>query len=139
MADDPGAQPGGAVQPAGRLRGDTVDVLDFADRFQRFAIPAIVERTAFHEDAGDDVVPGGDVGRELIERVVRDGNQRFEEAVPGFGKGRQHGPQVPQVMVRIDDRQIGFDDRLGHGVVSDMFDADGAGKRRGFGIAIRQG
>ena len=53
-----------------------------------------VHRVAFDEHRGDDVVAGADVGEELVQQVavVR---------------------AVPQVMMGVDDRQVGLEDRLG--------------------------
>jgi hypothetical protein len=49
---------------------------------------------AFHEHGGDDVVTGAEVGQQVVQEVpmVR---------------------PLPQVMVRVDDRQRGLEDRLG--------------------------
>jgi hypothetical protein len=49
---------------------------------------------AFEEHRGDDVMPGLEIGAQLIEQI----------AVVGA---------LPQMMVRVDDRQIGVEHRLG--------------------------
>ena len=46
---------------------------------------------------------------------TRLGSDRFDEVVPRFGKGGHQRAQVPKVMVRIDDRQTGFEDLFGSG------------------------
>jgi phage/plasmid primase-like uncharacterized protein len=47
-------------------------------------------------DSGQDVVAAGHVGREFVDQVAL-------------------APVHPQVVVAVDDREIGFDDRLGCG------------------------
>jgi hypothetical protein len=52
-----------------------------------------IHRMALHEDGGDDVVAGADVVEELVQEV----------AVVG---------PLPQVVMRVDDGQVGLEDRL---------------------------
>ena len=113
MADNPRAGPARPIQPARRLRRDTIDEFHLAHRLQRLAIGRVVKRAALHEDRADDVVPAGEVGVELIEGVVRIIDQRGDKGVMRFGKHRDHRAQIPQVVVRVDNRQIGFEDILG--------------------------
>ena len=103
MAHNTSARPAGAIKSACRLRGNAVDEFDLAHRLQRFAIGAIVERAAFHEDRADNVVARRQVGLQLFEGVMRIIHQRGDEVVMRFGKHRDHRPQIPQVVVRIDD------------------------------------
>ena len=114
MADDRRAGPRRAIKPARPPRRDAVDILDLADRLQRLAVSRVVERPALHEHGGDDVVAAGEIGLQLVERIERAFRQRVEERMPRFGKGAHQRAQIPQMMVRIDDRQLGFEDRFGH-------------------------
>jgi hypothetical protein len=49
---------------------------------------------ALHEHGGDDVVAGVEIGQELVQQIA---------VIPA----------LPQVMVGVDDRQRGLEDRLG--------------------------
>ena len=64
-----------------------------ADRAHILRSGRTIARTALDKDRRDDVVAGIDVGQKLVEQIAAAG-------------------VVPQMMVRIDDRQIGFEDRL---------------------------
>ncbi len=114
MTDNRRTRPGRAIQPARALRRDPVDIFDLANRLHRRVARRTVERAALHKDGADDVVTRRHIGGELFEPVLRRTRDGLHERMPGFGKGGQHGPQVPQVMMRIEDRQIGFEDRFGH-------------------------
>jgi hypothetical protein len=65
-----------------------------ADRPHFLGAAGAIARSALDEDGADDVVPRVDIGQELIEEIAP-------------------ARMVPEVMVRIDDRQIGLDDLLG--------------------------
>ena len=93
MADDAGAMPGLAVDAAGAHGGDAVDELGLADRLQLLRPCGAVHRAGLHIDRRDDVVAAVGVGQQLVEQVA------------------PAGP-VPQMVVRIDDRQVGLEDRL---------------------------
>ncbi len=64
--------------------------LDLADRLHLLRSAGTVHRAAFVEDGRDDVVAGVDVGQELIEQVAI-------------------AEEVPDMMMRIDDRQVGLE------------------------------
>ena len=125
VAHNCSAQPRGAIEPARALCRDAIDVFDFANDLQRIAkdrigLASAVERAAFHEHRADHVVATGHVGVELVEGVVRGARDGGDERVVRFGDRGHQRPQVPQVVVRIDDGQIrfdngfGFEDRFGH-------------------------
>jgi hypothetical protein len=94
VADDPGADPRLAVESARTHGGDAVDELGFADRPHLYRAGAAVHRAGLHEHRRDDVVTAAGVGQQFIEEVT--------PARP-----------VPQMVVRIDDRQVGLDWRTG--------------------------
>ena len=113
VADDAGADLGGAVAAGGAHGGDAVDEFGFADGFEGLRPGGAVHRAALQEDGGDDVVAAVGVGQQVVEHV---------DPVGPF----------PQMVVRIDDRQAGFEDGLGAAgepVVTDRY--VGAGGRGG--------
>ncbi len=114
MPDDRRAGAVVAVEPARALRGDAIDEFDFTDRLEFVAPGGIIERAAFHEDSGDHIVTRLRVGLQFVKGVIRRAHQRFEEIVPRFRKGPHQRAQVPQMMMRVDNRQIGVDNRFGH-------------------------
>ena len=80
-------------------------VLPVEDDLPHFAaLPAAlgaVEGGAFDEDGALHIVPAladADVGQKLVEQVA------------GLGEGLDRRREMPQVMVRIADRQVGFED-----------------------------
>ena len=115
MPDDPRARAKVAVKPARALRRDAVDELDLTHRLQRRIGPGPVERAAFHEHGADNVVAAVRIGMECIERVVRRRNQRLDKRMQRLREHADQRAQVPQMVVRIDDRQIGFDDLFSNG------------------------
>ncbi len=74
-------------------RGDVGYELDFADRAHLDGPIGAIHRAALLEDGGDDVVAGVEVSEQFREQI---------------------GPAVtvPQMMMRIDDRQFRFEDQL---------------------------
>ena len=94
VADDAGADARLAVGAAGAHRCDAVGELDLADRAQLDGTFGAVHREPFEIDARRDVVSGADIGEQLRQQIA-----------PGLGP-------VHQVMMRVDDRQIGLDDLL---------------------------
>ena len=116
MADDAGAMPGLAVDAAGAHGGDAVDELGLADgpHLVRARRRACIARACTKTVAT------------MLWPLLRVGQQLVEQVAPA-------GP-VPQVVVRIDDRQIGLEDRLLAPI--EPFLADGeivGGRRRGGG------
>ena len=75
--------------------GDAVDELDLADRRHLGGAVPAVHRLALEEDGGDDVVSAADIGQQLGQEVAAAMRR------------------VPEVMVRIDDRQLRLQRRLG--------------------------
>ncbi len=88
MADDPGADPRLAENSA-RTHGE----LGFADRPHLCGAGPAVHRASLHEHRRDDVVTAVGVGQQFIKEVT--------PARP-----------VPQMVVRIDDGQVGVEDGL---------------------------
>jgi hypothetical protein len=74
-------------------RRDAGDELDLADWARLDRPIGAIHRAALLEDGGDDVVAGVEIGEQFRQQV---------------------GPAaaVPQMMMRIDDRQLRFEDRL---------------------------
>ena len=114
VTDDRSTRPVVAIEPARSLRRDAIDEFDLTHRLHRLIARGVIERAAFHEDRAHDVVTAMRIRKELIEGVIGCANDRLEEIVSGFWKGRKQWAQIPQVVVRIDDRQVGLDDRFGH-------------------------
>ena len=75
--------------------GDAVDELDLAHRRHLGRAVLAVHRLAFEEHGGDDVVAAADVGQQLGQEVAAALRR------------------VPEMMVRIDDRQFRLQRRLG--------------------------
>ena len=93
-ADDAGRDARSAVAAAVAHRGDAGHELRLAHRPHLRRAAGAVHRVALEEHGGDDVVAGAEVGEQLVEQVA------------------MVGP-LPQVMVGVDDRQLGLEDRLG--------------------------
>src|ERR1700676_3823781 len=68
-ADDAGAYPGPAAAPIALL-GNRPDELALADRAHFLGAAGPIARTALDEHGRDDVVPGFDVGQELVEQIA---------------------------------------------------------------------
>jgi hypothetical protein len=94
VADDAGADLGLAVCPACRHCRDTIGELDFADRTQLGGPRGAVHGQPFEVDGRGDVVTAAGVGEQVGQQIAA-----------GLGP-------VDQMMVRVDGRQLGFDDRL---------------------------
>ena len=112
VADDAGAGADLAVDAARRHRGDAVDELDLADRLHLFRDIGAQHRARLHEHRRQDVVAAVGIGEQVVEQVA-----------PVLA--------VPQVMMRIDDRQVGLEDRLrapGEPVVADVKIVRGLGR-----------
>ena len=114
VPDDRFAEPRRAIEPAGTLRGDAVDEFDFAHALQLIRCAPVVKRTAFHEDRANHVVAAADLGLNFVEGVIGRERDAGDERVAWLGEGRHQRAQVPQVVMRVDDRQVGFEDRFGH-------------------------
>ena len=92
-AHDTSGDPRLAVASGGAHRRDAGDELSLADHMHlRWAVRA-VHRMAFLEHRRDNVVAGVEIGQQLIEQIA--------VAVAH-----------PEMMARIDDRQVGVEDRL---------------------------
>ncbi|MET4764529.1 hypothetical protein ABH975_000776 [Bradyrhizobium ottawaense] len=92
VADDAGADRRLAVSAACAHGGDAVGELDFADGPERFRPVRAIHRAAIDIDGRDDVVAGGDVGRYFLDQI----------AVAA----------IPEMVMGIDDRPQGINDRL---------------------------
>src|SRR5204863_1809363 len=93
MSDDAGAGTDLSVVAACRHRGDAVDELALADRLHLLGPVGTMERSRLHEDGGDDVVTAVGVGEQIVEQITP-------------------AAAVPEMMMRIDDRQLRLQDRL---------------------------
>jgi hypothetical protein len=94
VADDACADFGGAVTAGGAHGRDAVDEFGFADRAESLGAAGAVHGAALDEDGGDDVVPAVGIGQQVVQHVdpVR---------------------ALPQMVVRVDDGQVGFQDGFG--------------------------
>ena len=87
---------GDARRPVGAARAHrrhAGDELGLAHGPHLLGARGAIHRMALDEDGGDDVVPGADVVEELVQEI----------AVVG---------PLPQVVMRVDDGQVGLEDRL---------------------------
>ncbi len=93
VTDNAGADARRAVDAAGAHGSDAVDELGLPDRLHVVRAGGAMKRARLHEHRGSDLVPAVQVGEQLRQQIapVR---------------------PVPQMMVRIDDRQVGLQDRL---------------------------
>src|SRR5271169_1735926 len=93
VTDDAGGHPDGSIAATRTHRGDAGDKLRLADWAHLGRTGRAVHRTAFEKYRGDDVVPGGEIGARLVEEIamVR---------------------TIPEVMMGVDDRQRGIEDRF---------------------------
>ncbi len=114
MTDDRGTRPNIAIKAACSLGGDAIHKLDFANDLHRVAGPSAIKCAAFHEHRSDNVVATGNMRMELVECVMGIRQQGLEEVVPRLREHPHQRTQIPQMMVRIDDRQVGFDNLFGH-------------------------
>ena len=90
VADDAGADRGGAVAAARAHRRDAVGKFDLADGAERFRAAGAIHRAAVDIDGRDDIVAGGDVGRHFFDHVAL-------------------AAAVPQMMMGVDDRAPGIE------------------------------
>jgi hypothetical protein len=97
-ADDAFAGENRAIAAARRHRRDAADELGLADEAHRLRPAGSIERAALDEDGALDVVAAGQVAQQLWQQVAA-------------------LRKVPEVMVRIADRELRLEDRFGHGVI----------------------
>src|SRR5438105_15745167 len=93
MADNAGAMPGLAVDAARAHGCHAVDELGFAYRAHFDRSGGARHGARLHEHGGEDVVAAARIRQQFVEQIA--------PARP-----------VPEMMMRIDDRQIGLEDRL---------------------------
>src|SRR5208282_2287685 len=113
-ADDAGANLGLATAPIALL-GNRPDELALADRTHFLGTAGPISRTALNEDGRDDVVLRVDVGQEFVEQIAA-------------------AWVIPEMMVRVDDRQIGLEDLL-----RQLAEPFGIGQRAGIGAGFASG
>ena len=104
-ADDGLGDAAGAVIARGAHRGDAVDELDLAQGGHLARAVLAVHRAAFEEHGRDDVVTAADIGQQFGQQVVAAMRR------------------IPEMMVRIDDRQIRLQRRFGGRFASHAFSA----------------
>ena len=95
MPDDAFADPSRTIDAAGAHRGNAVDELGFTDGAHLDGTARSVKGARLHEHRRHDVVARIGVGEQIGQHVA--------PARP-----------IPQMMMRIDDRKGGLEDRLGH-------------------------
>src|ERR1700760_3708332 len=91
-ADDAGADFRPAAAPVALL-GNPADEFALTDAAKLLRAARAIAGTALDKDRGDDVVAGIDVGQELVKQIAA-------------------ARMIPDVMMRVDDRQLGFEDIL---------------------------
>src|SRR5262249_47350254 len=92
--------------------GDRPDKLAFADRSHFLGAPGAIARSALDEHGLDDVVPRVDVGQQFVEQIAA-------------------ARMIPEMMMRVDDRQIGFENLL-----AQLAKPCGVGQRAGIGAGF---
>ena len=89
VADQSAAQTGGAVMTTRAHRSDAVGKFDFANRFFFLGAALAQHRTGFDKHCGDDIVAAVDIGQQFFDQITA-------------------ATVIPNVMMRIDDRQLGL-------------------------------
>ena len=92
MADDRRGGPARAIRSAGTRGGQPLDKLDLADRAQLHGSGRPVHRTRFDEDRRANVMAAIDIGDQFVQQIALVGDAC--------------GAKVPEVMVRIADRDL---------------------------------
>jgi hypothetical protein len=102
MADNGGGSPAGAIQATGAGGGQPLDKLDLPHRAQLHWPIRTVHGTRLNKHGRTHVMAAGDVGDQLVQEI------------PLVGEALR--AQVPEVMMRIADGQLGLQSRfLGQG------------------------
>ena len=113
VADDSGRDTHLAIDAAGRHGGDTVHEFRLAHAFERIGSAGAIHRTAFEEHGRADVVPALQVLEEFVEQIARIVADDAREGMIGQRDRHRGGRRtIPEMMMRIDDRKIGFEDRF---------------------------
>ena len=94
IADDAGANPCPAVAAGRAHRRHAIGELDLADRPHLGRTGGAIHRQPFEIDGRRDVMAAADIGQQIRQQIAS-----------GLGP-------IDQMMVRVDDRQIGLDDVL---------------------------
>ncbi len=97
ITDDAGGNSGRPVPAAGAHRGETSHKLGLADRAHLRRPTGAVHRAAFEKHRRLDPVPGIQIREQIIEQIAMTGALRRA---------------IPEMMVGVDDRQIGLKDRF---------------------------
>ena len=115
MTDDRRTGTERAIDAAGAACRDAVDEFHLADRLHRLRPVGAVEGAALQEDRPDDIMPRlAAVAVQFLEQIARRLMRDDPEGVrAGRAPGQQRG-QIPQVMMRIDDRKIRVENVLAH-------------------------
>jgi hypothetical protein len=114
MPDNAGTGADIAIDSAGTHGRDAVHEFGLADRFEGLRPVGAIHRPALDEHAGADIVAAPKIGEQLVEEIARRSLDDFGEAMERRRKaGEIAGRAIPEMMMRIDDRQIRIEDRLG--------------------------
>jgi len=114
VTDDAGAGAHLAIDAAGAHRRHAVDELGLAHRAHLRGAVLSIHGAAFHVDCGDDVMAALHVGQQLVEQVARHALDHRLEAVAGRRPLTTHqGQAVPEMMVRVDDREVRIEHNFG--------------------------
>ena len=118
MADDCRRRPTRAVEPAGAGSSEALDELDLADgaHLRRSIRP--VHRSRLDKHGGAHIVAAIHVGGQLVQQIALVGDAL--------------GPEIPEVVMRVADRDVGLQGRLlgqGQPVVSSI-------RHDGFSVAV---
>src|SRR5262245_28034098 len=95
MPDNACSDPSPAIWIRESLSGDLIEEVGLAYGFHSLGTILAVHRAIFYTDGGNDIVPGASILNKFFEEI----------AVVG---------SLSQVMVRITNRQIGLQHRLGY-------------------------
>jgi hypothetical protein len=104
---------GRSIDAARGHGGHAIDEFGLSHRLHRIGPVGTVKRAALDIDGADYIMPAARIFQQFVEQVARRLAQDRLERVRHFGgQERQARAPVPQMMVRIDDRQIRFEYRL---------------------------
>ena len=115
------------IDAAGTLGGDAIDKLNLTDGLHLRRRIGAIEGPALHKDRPDHPVTALSVAAQLVEGVIGRARDGGDKGMMRLWKVAEQWGQVPEVMVGINDRQVGFKNVFDHGV-----------PQYGFGFDCRQ-
>ena len=120
MSDNCSAGSHRAIITASGHGGDTIDELRLSDRSHRRWSLASIHGAALHIDRGLHIVTASHIGQQFVEQIARDfSDDLFKPVGRRWQRCHSRRRSIPQVMMRIYDRQVWLEDlfdigRSGH-------------------------